>query len=279
MHYVCNKTFERPNSQDTQSMPCERMRATTGFPTMMKTAKTSVSQFCESGQGSPVTTWADTMSYMPRSSTNEVANHKHEHRTRVHDNRVGVLICQRLMWNNKPQQICASWSIWKQGVSDDSWNCWQSHCHSKTRLQKKLRATPRALRKTLYENKEGLGPSAVALRATSPDPWTLNPPKKTKTKRNKTNRKKLPKKTFELSIKFLFSKSPFFDNLGQKTRTQKHYSNWGFSNQFLKSNYRSRNGHFWTPKTQISNYHCFCPSLLFEKQKHKKCWNPCFIVF
>ena len=76
-----HKTFERPNSQDTRNRPRERMHVTTGFTTMMKTVKTSVSQFYESWQGSPVTTWADTLSYMPRSSTKEVANHKHEHQT------------------------------------------------------------------------------------------------------------------------------------------------------------------------------------------------------
>ena len=76
---------------------------------MMKTAKISVSQFYENGQASPVTTWADILSDMPRSSTNEVANHKHEHQTcyflvaaskvytKVHDNKLGVLTCPRLM--------------------------------------------------------------------------------------------------------------------------------------------------------------------------------------
>ena len=125
--YVCNKTFERPNSQDTWNMPCERMHATTGFPTVMKPSKTSVSQFYESGQGSPVTTWADILSYRPRSSSNEAANHKHEHQTcyllvaaskvytKVHDNKVGVLTCPRLMCNKK-LQICAPWNIWKQDL-------------------------------------------------------------------------------------------------------------------------------------------------------------------
>ena len=41
------KTFERPNSQDTWNMPCERMHATTGFPTVMKPSKTSVLQLYE----------------------------------------------------------------------------------------------------------------------------------------------------------------------------------------------------------------------------------------
>ena len=90
-------------------MPCERMHATTGFPTVMKTTQKNVLQFYESGQGSPVTTWANSLSYWPSSSTNEAANHKHEHQTRyllvaaskvyakVHANKVGVLTCPRLM--------------------------------------------------------------------------------------------------------------------------------------------------------------------------------------
>ena len=77
--------------------------------TVMKTAKTGVSQSYRSGQGSPVTTWADTLSCTPRSSTKEAANHKHEHQTcyllvaaskvytKVHDSKVGLLTCPRLM--------------------------------------------------------------------------------------------------------------------------------------------------------------------------------------
>ena len=42
--------------------------------------KASVSQFYTSRQGSPVRTWVDTLSYMPRSSAKEVI-HKHEHQT------------------------------------------------------------------------------------------------------------------------------------------------------------------------------------------------------
>ena len=81
-----------------------RSRRDNGLSNNDEAAKTNVSQFYESGQGSPdsVTTWADTLSYMPRSSTNEVANHKHEYQTcyflvaglnmctKVHDNKVGV---------------------------------------------------------------------------------------------------------------------------------------------------------------------------------------------
>ena len=43
-------------------------------------------------------------------------------------------------------------------------------------------------KKTTKTNKDGLGPSEVALRATSPDPYT--PKKTTKKKQNKTNKNK-----------------------------------------------------------------------------------------
>ena len=83
-----------------------------------------------------------------------------------------------------------------------------------------------------------------------------------------------------ISQKFLFwwvSKiSLFFDNLAQKTRTPKTL---GVSaHQFLKNGYASRNGHFWTKKTQIQKFQLsfFTYFLLFQQQKHKKCWNPYF---
>ena len=84
----------------------------------------NVLPFHESGQGSPVTTWEESLRYRRSWSTNEAANHKHEHQTRyllvaaskvytkVHDNKVGVLTCPHLMWNKKPQ-ICAPWKYLK----------------------------------------------------------------------------------------------------------------------------------------------------------------------
>ena len=96
----------------------------------MKPSKTSVSQFYESGQGSPVTTWADILSYRPRSSSSEAANHKHEHQTcyllvaaskvytKVQDNKVGVLTCPRLMCNKNCKS--AHHEISESKISDDS---------------------------------------------------------------------------------------------------------------------------------------------------------------
>ena len=80
-----------------------------------ETLQTSVSQFYDSGQGSPVTTWAEMLSYRARSSSCEAVSHKHEHQTcyslvavsklctKVHDNKIGVLTCPRLMCNKKLQ--------------------------------------------------------------------------------------------------------------------------------------------------------------------------------
>ena len=78
-----------------------------------------------------------------------------------------------------------------------------------------------------------------------------HPPKKNKTENNKKKLKtrktkkekvkntKIPKKSFSvISQTFLFltgyPKIAFFDTLAQKTRTQKHYKNRGFSRFFLK---------------------------------------------
>ena len=88
----------------------------------------------------------------------------------------------------------------------------------------------------------------------------LNPPK-TKTKTNNPPKKHEKHKNTKkmslsvISIIFLVGgrgpEFPFFDNLAQKARTQKHYNNKGFSKP------------------------------IFQKQRTvtKKCWNPYFIVF
>ena len=60
-------------------------------------------------------------------------------------------------------------------------------------------------------------------------------PKKTTTKKEKVKNTKIPKKElFSYQSKFSFfltgyPKIAFFDTLAQKTRTQKHYKNRGFS--------------------------------------------------
>ena len=137
-----------------------------------------------------------------------------------------------------------------------------------------------------------------------PPHLTLKPSKKNKktkqnqqntTKKNKKEKnqerkskkhKNTKKRAFQLSVKiFLFWRgvqNAFFDTLAQKTRTQKHYKNRGFSLLFLEKGYASRNGHFWTKKPEFRNssYHFFFAFVLFQKQKtQKSAETPIFIVF
>ena len=107
---------------------------------------------------------------------------------------------------------------------------------------KERKGTPKKQEKTKKTNTEGLGPSEVALGATSPDPWTLQKNQKQKKqkqnkqkknikqqkKREKTSRKtnKYSKMSFSVITQTFFflggcPKFPFFDNLAQKARTLK----------------------------------------------------------
>ena len=122
--------------------------------------------------------------------------------------------------------------------------------------------------------------------------------KKQKKKQKKTNKKnqkkerkskktqKYQKKSFSvISQNFLLfwvgvQKLPFFDNLAQKMRTQKHYKNRGFSLFFLEKSYASRNGHFWTKKTQIHKFQLsffFASFFSFKNKKHKNLLKPLFL--
>ena len=131
--------------------------------------------------------------------------------------------------------------------------------------------------------------------------WPFGPPqkkntktkketKKTKEKTKKTRKKrsqqkkqlKYPTVSFSIiSHIFLFlggfSKFPFLDTLAQKARTQKHYKIRGFRAFFLESRCASRNGHFWTKKTQIHKFQLsffFAYFLLFQQQKTPKLLKP-----
>ena len=91
-------------------------------------------------------------------------------------------------------------------------------------------------KKTNKTNKEGLGPSEVAIRATSPNSKT-NKQKTKKWKKKKNNNKGnqkqenpniLKNELFSYQSKFCFlggcPKFPFLDNLAQKARTPKTQS-------------------------------------------------------
>ena len=142
----------------------------------------------------------------------------------------------------------------------------------------------------------------MALRATSPDPETLQKKHKNKTnkqkiknKKNKKKKKEAQKKTAKIPknsfsaisqiFPFLdgFSKFPFFTPWPKKPEHKKHYKNRGFRPFFLKSCCASRNGHFWTKKPNIYKFQlsfCLAYFLLFQQQKtQKSAETPIFIVF
>ena len=117
--------------------------------------------------------------------------------------------------------------------------------------------------------------------------------KKTKKKKNQERKRKKHKNTkkraFQLSVKiFLFltgyPKIAFFDTLAQKTRTQKHYKNRGFSLFFFgKKLCVTKRPFLDKKKTQIQKFQLsffFLPFFLFQKQKtQKSAETPIFIVF
>ena len=146
-------------------------------------------------------------------------------------------------------------------------------------------------------NKEGLGPSEVALRATSPDPYTLQKNKKQrKQKKNKKNKKKKkPQKknskntqkwAFQLSVKFflffgwLFKISLFW-HLRPKSLNPKNTINIGVSGPFFgKAVVRHETAIFGPKKPKFINfsYHCFLPIFFsFNNQKTQKVLKPLFL--
>ena len=134
---------------------------------------------------------------------------------------------------------------------------------SKERKEKqpKKKQNKQTKQQTKKTNKEGLGPSEVALRAISPDP-KKNQKKTTKNKKN-INKTKTTKKYQKMSFsiisqKFLFfgglPNIPFFTTWPRKRAPPKHYKNRASAHQFLKNSYASRNGHSWTKKNQIHKF-------------------------
>ena len=140
-----------------------------------------------------------------------------------------------------------------------------------------------------------------------PPHLTLKPSKKTKHKKTKKTKQKTTqknqkkqnkqrkskkhkntkKRAFQSSVKIFFfwhgiQKLPFLTPWPRKRAPQKHYKNRGFSLFLLERSYASRNGHFWTKKTQIQKFQLsfFLAFFLFQKQKtQKSVETPIFIVF
>ena len=134
---------------------------------------------------------------------------------------------------------------------------------SKKKKEKKLNKKQRKIKtKPKKTNKEGLGPSEVALWVTSPGPKTLQKKKQKKTtKKNKKTRKKrshqkkpakIPQNSFSIISQIFpfflvaFQIFPFVTPCPKKRAPKKHDKNRGFRPFFLKSRCASRNGHFWT---------------------------------
>ena len=163
-----------------------------------------------------------------------------------------------------------------------------------------LKPSKKNNKKQKTRNKEGLGPSEVALRATSPDPSTLqkkHPKNKANKKTQKTKKKrsppqktaKIPKIAFQLSVKFFhFSwwlfKISLFWHLGPKSLNPKNTIKIGVSGLFFgKAVVRHGNGHFWTKTTKIHKFQlsffCLSSSLSTTKKPQKLLKTPIFIVF
>ena len=120
-----------------------------------------------------------------------------------------------------------------------------------------------------------------------------NNTKKTKKKKNQERKRKKHKNTkkraFQLSVKIFFffdrvSKNCLFLTPWPRKRAPKNTIKIGVSACFfLERSYASRNGHFWTKKTQIQKFQLsffFLPFFLFQKQKTPKlAETPIFIVF
>ena len=139
-----------------------------------------------------------------------------------------------------------------------------------------------------------------------PPHLTLKPSKKTKQKKTKKKNKtknntkkqkkrprkkkkktqKYPKKSFSvISQNFLFfwqgiQKLPFFDTLAQKTRTQKHYKNRGFSLFFFGKKLCVTKRPFLdkkNPNSEIPVIIFFLPFFSFKNKKHKNLLKPLFL--
>ena len=116
--------------------------------------------------------------------------------------------------------------------------------------------------------------------------------KKNKQKKNQKKKQKLKKhkntkkRAFQLSVKIslfwggVFQKLPFLTTWPRKRAPPKHYKNRGFSTPILKNSYASRNGHFWTKKTQIHKFQLsffFAFFFSFNNKKHKALLKTLFL--
>ena len=143
------------------------------------------------------------------------------------------------------------------------------------------------------------GPPHLTLKPSKKNKTTKNKKKqnkkqqkKPKNKKNQARKCKKHKNTkkiaFQLSVKIFFfwqgiQKLPFLTPWPRK-RAPKNTIKIRVSAYFLgEKSYASRNGHFWTKKTQILKFQLsffFLPFFLFQKQKkHQNLLKPLFRLF
>ena len=134
-------------------------------------------------------------------------------------------------------------------------------------------------------NKEGLGPSEVALR----NQKTTKKKQKKQIKKMKKNTKKNQKRAFQLSVKIFFfiwggvQKFPFLTTWPRKRAPKKHYKNRSFSKAFLEKQLCVTKRPFLDKKNQIQKFQLsfyFGSFLLVQQQKTKTSAEPpIFLVF
>ena len=143
---------------------------------------------------------------------------------------------------------------------------------------------PQTLQNKNKTHKEGLGPSAVALRGH----LTLNPPKKrNQTKQKKKNERRKTSKTkkykkwafsHQPNFSFLVPFGPFLTTWQKKRTPKKHYKIGVSAKHFWKTDVRHETAIFLDqkkPKTGSSSYHLFSyPST--TKKSRTILWNPYF---
>ena len=110
--------------------------------------------------------------------------------------------------------------------------------------------------------------------------------KKTKPRKKRKKHKNTKKRAFQLSVKIFFffdrvSKNCLFLTPWPRKCAPKNTIKIGVSGYvFLERSYASRNGHFWTKKTQIHKFQLsffFALFCSFKNKKHKNLLKPLFL--
>ena len=132
---------------------------------------------------------------------------------------------------------------------------------SKKNQKNKNKTKPKETKKKT--NKEGLGPSEVALRATSHDPYFLQKETQKKTKQKKEKKQEKTKNTqkwaFQLSVKIFFflgwvSKISLFWQLGPTSAHPKNTIKIGVSGPFFGKQMCVTKRPFLDQKTKIRKF-------------------------